>query len=90
MKVKVIRIIVNGVPHRLVKVDDIVYDQMDDVCEYCSLRKECEHETDMLGEHEARYLCDLSGKEHSLKTIFVIDMDLDKTIRNLLDESIEA
>ena len=84
------RIIFNGVPHRLVYMDDSICEHVDDICKYCSLKKECFR----VGEDEEgesiRYLCGMSDIQHNAGTLFIVDTEsLDKTIRELLNESIE-
>ena len=89
MKKKVTRIILNGVPHRMVVMEDSLYEHISDVCDYCSLSKICSREDE--DEEEPRLLCCMNGNTHNERIYFVDDSDsLDKTIRELLDESIEA
>lgn len=90
-KNKVLRIIANGVPHRLVNIEDSIYKQISDVCEYCSLRNECRRVGEDEEENSTRYLCGMSNIQNNANTLFIVDTEsLDKTIRELLNESIEA
>ena len=90
-KVKVTRIIVNGVSHRLVNIDDSMLKNISEMCSCCSLQKECFNQEDEdTDEHVPRYLCDINGGYHP-NTLFVIDTEnLDKTIRELLNDVIEV
>ena len=87
-KKKVTRIIINGVPHKLVCIDESIYENVDDVCVYCSLHDECRRKGEDDEDLDPRFLCGMNGELPN--TLFEIETDcLDKTLRELLNEYIE-
>ena len=39
-------------------------------------------------EDEPRYLCDMGGRAEAADTFFVVDFDIDKTIKEVMDEEL--
>lgn len=78
---RVTRIILNGVPYKLTYIDEDIV--VDDYCDLCALHRVCMREDS--DENIPRYLCDMDCKEHH--TAFVVDTDIDKTIRQVLNDS---
>lgn len=80
---KAIRLIIGGIPYKLVKAKGL---KMDDACSLCSLCDVClrSKDEDAL---EPRYLCDMEGRSEA-NTFFVVDLDIDKTIKEVLNDEL--
>lgn len=82
---KVTRLIIGGIPYKLVKAKGLV---MDDACGVCSLYAVCHRSKDKdMDELEPRYLCDMEGRADA-DTFFVVDLDIDKTIKEVLNDKL--
>ena len=80
---KVTRLIIGGIPFKLVKAKGL---EMDDACALCSLYDVC-HRSKDVDELEPRYLCDLEERAPA-DTFFVVDLDIDKTIKEVLNDEL--
>ena len=82
---KVTRLIIEGVPYKLVKTKGL---NLEDYCDLCSLSAVChrlkDEDEDVL---EPRYLCDMGGRPE-VNTFFVVDLDIDKTIKEVLNDEL--
>ena len=79
----VTRLIIGGIPYKLVKAKGL---EMDDACELCSLYAVC-HRKEDVDELEPRYLCDIGGRSGA-DTFFMVDLDIDKTIKEVLNDEL--
>lgn len=75
------RIIVDGIPYKLIRVNEEI--EVDDYCELCAIKKYCQKD----GIEDGRLLCGMS-LSFAVDSIFVIDDDIDKTIRDAMKEKI--
>lgn len=79
MSNKVTRLIINGVPYKLVKVEGV---KIDDYCELCVLKELCQRNDtgeDVIG------FCSLNG-DYKDYMVFAVDTDIDKTIKEALND----
>lgn len=80
---KVTRLIISGIPYKLTRIDKDIY--VDDVCELCAVKRFCIRG----GDQEIRGLCDMEVQNIESDTLFVVDDDLDKTIREVMKEKLK-
>ena len=80
---KVIRLIIGGISYKLVKAKNM---KIDDFCSLCSLSDVCLRLKE--DEYEPRFLCDMGGRAETADTFFVVDFDIDKTIKEVMDEEL--
>lgn len=80
---KVTRLIIRGIPYKLVKAPDL---RNDDPCDLCSLSEICLRKDDQDAE-DPRYLCDMGGRADPY-TFFIVDLDIDKTIKEVKDDEL--
>lgn len=81
---KVTRIIIGGIPHKLVKAKDL---EIENACDLCSLSAFCLRLKDESESEEPRELCDIGGRSEA-DTFFMVDLDIDKTIKEVMDDEL--
>ena len=80
---KVTRLIIGGIPYKLVRAKGL---ELDDACELCSLYAICQRLKNE-DDPEPRYLCDM-GRRPEADTFFMVDLDIDKTIKEVMNDEL--
>lgn len=80
---KVTRLIIGGIPYKLVRAKGL---DIDDICDLCSLYAVCQRLKDDDEDVEPRYLCDM--EEKSDDTFFTVDLEIEKTIKEVMNDEL--